>query len=240
MNTTPFGPSRTVPHRGPVWVDESVKGKGAGISVPGDPDPSRLASAGDGGELGSTDDFLPLVYEELRRLAARRLARESREHTLQPTALVHEVWLRIVGTGDRTWRDRRHFLAAAAEAMRRILVDRARRRQAAKRGGHPERVALEDLHIVAPEEDDRLLAVNEVLDDFAALDPRKAELVKLRYFAGLSFEESAEALGIAVPTAKQWMAYARAWLKVEMRRRRGESAAPGPGGTSLNGSFSRS
>jgi RNA polymerase sigma factor (TIGR02999 family) len=163
-------------------------------------------------------DYIPLVYDELRRLAARRLAGESREHTLQPTALVHEAWIRIVGTGDRTWQDRQHFFATAAEAMRRILVDRARRRLAAKRGSNPERLELDDLPLVAPDEDDRLLAMNEALDRFATVDARKAELVRLRYFAGLSFEEAAEVLAIAVPTAKQWMAYARAWLRVEITR----------------------
>lgn len=167
-------------------------------------------------EARKASELLPLVYDELRHLAARRLAGESREHTLQPTALVHEVWVRIARSGDRTWQDRQHFFATAAEAMRRILVDRARRRQAAKRGNHPERVDLDDLEVAAPEEDDRLLAMSEALERLALVDARKAELVTLRYFAGLSFEEAAEVLGIAVPTAKQWMAYARAWLKVEM------------------------
>ncbi|MCC7373447.1 MAG: sigma-70 family RNA polymerase sigma factor [Verrucomicrobiales bacterium] len=163
-------------------------------------------------------DYIPLVYDELRRLAARRLAGESREHTLQPTALVHEVWLRVVGAGDRTWQDRQHFFATAAEAMRRILVDRARRRLAVKRGSDPERLEFDDLPLAAPDDDDRLLAMNEALERFATVDARKAELVRLRYFAGLNFEEAAEVLAIAVPTAKQWMAYARAWLKVEITR----------------------
>lgn len=168
-------------------------------------------------EERNASEFLPLVYDELRRLAARRLAGESREHTLQPTALVHEAWVRIVASGDRTWQDRQHFFATAAEAMRRILVDRARRRQAAKRGNHPERVDLDDLEVAAPDKDDRLLAMNEALERFALVDAQKAKLVTMKYFAGLSFEEAAEGLGIAVPTAKQWMAYARAWLKVEVK-----------------------
>lgn len=168
------------------------------------------------GDPAGAADLLPLVYEELRRLAARRLAGESKEHTLQPTALVHEAWLRIEASGTRVWRDRQHFFAVAAEAMRRILVDRARRRQAAKRGCQPERVALDEMDLAAPETDERLLAMNDALEKLAAVHPRKAELVRLRYFAGLSFEETAEVLGIAVPTAKQWWAYARAWLKVEM------------------------
>lgn len=169
------------------------------------------------------------MYDELRRLATRRLADESREHTLQPTALVHEVWIRIAVSGDRTWQDRQHFFATAAEAMRRILVDRARRRQAAKRGNHPERVDLDDLEVAAPDEDHRLLAMNDAVERLALRDARKAELVTLRYFAGLSFEEAAEVLGIAVPTAKEWMAYARAWLKVEMTHPSTEPTPPPAG-----------
>ena len=161
--------------------------------------------------------MLPLVYDELRRLAARRLAGERNNHTLQPTALVHEAWLKLSGSDNRDWNGRQHFFAAAAEAMRRILVDRARRRLAGKRGAGGECLDVDDLEIPAPASDDQLLAVNEALEKFAVLDPRKAELVKLRYFVGMSFDEASAALGIAVPTAKQWWAYARAWLAVEMR-----------------------
>jgi len=168
------------------------------------------------GDAKAADQLLPLVYEELRRLAGRRLAGESQEHTLQATALVHEAWLKIAGSDERTWQGRQHFFAVAAEAMRCILVDRARRRLAAKRGAGAERTDLDELNIPAPASDDQLLAVNEALEKFAAIDGRKGELVKLRYFVGLSFEEAAEVLGIAVPTAKQWWAYARAWLRVEM------------------------
>jgi RNA polymerase sigma factor (TIGR02999 family) len=164
-----------------------------------------------------------LVYDELRRLAAHRLAGERNHHTLQPTALVHEAWLKISNDQGREWNGRQHFFAAAAEAMRRILVDRARRRLAAKRGAGEGCLDADDLEIPAPAPDDQLLAVSESLERFAVLDPRKAELVKLRYFVGMNFEESASALGIAVPTAKQWWAYARAWLRVEMA---GESKAP--------------
>lgn len=174
------------------------------------------------GDPRAAAELLPLVYEELRRLAAHRLAGEGNEHTLQPTALVHEVWLKISGTGDRTWQNRQHFFAAAAEAMRRILVDRARRRLAAKRGANPERVALDDLDVAAPADDDRLLAMNDALAKLAVVDARKAELVSLRYFAGFSFGEAAEVLGIAVPTAKEWWAYARAWLKLEIVRTHGQ------------------
>ena len=167
----------------------------------------------------TTEALLPLVYEELRRLAAAKMAREQPGSTIQATVLVHEAWLRLGGS-EQKWDSRPHFFAAAAEAMRRILIERARRRLAAKRGAGAQAVPLEDIEIAAPlpTDDDQLLALNEALEQFAMVDSRKAELVKLRYFVGLNFEESAAALGIAVPTAKQWWAYARAWLTVEMRR----------------------
>ena len=173
------------------------------------------------GDSRAAAELLPLVYDELRRLAAHRLAGERNNHTLQPTALVHEAWLKIAGNPGREWNGRQHFFAAAAEAMRRILVDRARRRLAAKRGSGAELVDADELELPAPAPDDQLLAVNEALEKFAAQDERKAELVKLRYFVGINFEEAAEAMGIAVPTAKQWWAYARAWLRVEIARTTG-------------------
>ena len=179
-------------------------------------DATQLLQAASAGDSRAAAALLPLVYEELRRLATHRLDGERHEHTLQPTALVHEAWLKIAGTDERTWQGREHFFAAAAEAMRRILVDRARRRLAAKRGAGAERVETDELDIPAPAPDDQLLAMNEALEKFSAQDARKGELVKLRYFVGLSFEDAAGVLGIAVPTAKQWRAYARAWLKVEM------------------------
>ena len=179
-------------------------------------DATQLLQAASAGDSRAAAALLPLVYEELRRLAAHRLAGERHEHTLQPTALVHEAWLKIAGEDQRTWQGREHFFAAAAEAMRRILVDRARRRLAAKRGAGAERVEIDELDIPAPAPDDQLLAMNEALEKFSAQDARKGELVKLRYFVGLSFAEAAGVLGIAVPTAKQWWAYARAWLRVEM------------------------
>src|SRR6185436_17541894 len=158
------------------------------------------------------------VYEELRRLAAQKMANEAAGHTLQPTALVHETWLRLGGSDTPSFQNRAHFFGAAAEAMRRILIERARRRVAAKRGGGAAMVDLEGIEIPSPvADDDQLLAVNEALEKFAAIEPRKAELVKLRYFVGMTFDEAAPALGIAVPTAKQWWAYARAWLTVELR-----------------------
>ena len=162
--------------------------------------------------------MLPLVYDELRKLAAHRMAGEAAGQTLQPTALVHEAWLRLGGSDAPGFQNRAHFFGAAAEAMRRILIERARRRLAAKRGGGVVAVELDEIAIPPPTaDDDQLLAVNEALEKFAALDPCKAELVKLRYFVGMSFDEAATALGIAVPTAKQWWAYARAWLTVELR-----------------------
>ncbi len=168
------------------------------------------------GDPKAAGELLPLVYDELRRLAAHRLAGEQNNHTLQPTALVHEAWLKLSGADQQNWNGRQHFFAAAAEAMRRILVDRARRRMAVKRGAGEACLDADELEIPASAPDDQLLAVNEALDKFAALDLRKAELVKLRYFVGMTFEEASEVLGIAVPTAKQWWAYSRAWLRVEM------------------------
>jgi RNA polymerase sigma factor (TIGR02999 family) len=170
------------------------------------------------GDPKAAEQLLPLVYDELRRLAAQKMAREAAGHTLQPTALVHEAWLRLGGEDAPSFQNRGHFFGAAAEAMRRILIEHARRRLAAKRGAGVEPVELDSLEISSPvADDDQLLAVNEALEKLAALDARKTELVKLRYFVGMNFEEAAAALGIAVPTAKQWWAYARAWLTVEMR-----------------------
>ena len=178
-----------------------------GVAIAGEASPGHAAS-----------ELLPLVYEELRKLAAHKLANEPPGHTLQPTALVHEAWLRLIRADCIEFENRRHFFGAAAEAMRRILIERARRRLAAKRGGGVKPLDADEFEIPTPaSDDDTLLAVNEALEKFSAIDPRKAELVKLRYFVGMNFEETAAALGIAVPTAKQWWAYARAWLSVEMR-----------------------
>jgi len=180
-------------------------------------DATRILDRVQDGDLKAAEELLPLVYDELRHLAAHRLAGERRQQTLQPTALVHEAWLKISGNEQRAWNGRQHFFATAAEAMRRILVDRARRRLAAKRGAGAEAVPLDELELPSPaSSDDQLLAMDEALQKFAALDARKAELVKLRYFVGMSFEETAAALGIAVPTAKEWWAYSRAWLRVEI------------------------
>ena len=179
-------------------------------------DVTRIMARVEQGDSKAAAELLPLVYDELRRLAARRLVGEPNQHTLQPTALVHEAWLKISGNEQRAWNGRQHFFASAAEAMRRILVDRARRRLAAKRGAGEVHLDTDDLEIPAPAPDEQLLRVSEALEKFAAADARKAELVKLRFFVGLTFEEAAEVMGIAVPTAKEWWAYARAWLRVEM------------------------
>ena len=167
----------------------------------------------------AAEELLPVVYEELRKLAAHKMAHEAPGQTLQPTALVHEAWLRLGADAQPAWNNRAHFFAAAAEAMRRILVERARRRTALKRGGGEDPVSLGEMEIpIVAADDERLLAVDEALEKFAAIHSRKAELVKLRYFTGMTFEEAASVLGIAVPTAKEWWAYARAWLAVEIRR----------------------
>jgi RNA polymerase sigma factor (TIGR02999 family) len=179
-------------------------------------DVTQLLGAIDAGDPKAAKELLPLVYDELRRLAAHRLAGERSQYTLQPTALVHEAWLKMSGDESRQWNGRQHFFAAAAEAMRRIMIDRARRRLAAKRGAGEAPVDINEVEIPAPAPDDQMLAVSEALEKFALVEARKAELVKLRYFVGMSFEEAAGALDIAVPTAKEWWAYARAWLRVEV------------------------
>jgi RNA polymerase sigma factor (TIGR02999 family) len=171
------------------------------------------------GDPEAAEKLLRLVYEELRRLAAHKMAAEAPGHTLQPTELVHEAWLRLTAGKEPHWENHAHFFAAAAEAMRRILVQRARKRTASKRGGGAERVSLDEMEIpMVVVDEERLLAVDEALDKLAASHPRKAQLVKLRYFTGMTFEEAASILGIAVPTAKEWWAYARAWLAVELRQ----------------------
>ncbi len=166
------------------------------------------------GDTGAQEEILPLVYEELRKLAAQRMAREHPGQTLQATALVHEAWLRLGGDQQPAWQNRGHFFAAAAEAMRRILIDNARRKKAARHGGGAERVPLdqESLELAAAMDDDQLLALHEALDRLTEHDAAKAELVKLRFFTGLTLTEAAEVLGISEPTAKRHWAYARAWL----------------------------
>ncbi len=179
---------------------------------------TRLLEAIERGDSVAAQDLLPLVYDELRRLAAYKMAHEPLGQTLQPTALVHEAWLRLAGgESGQHWQNRAHFFAAAAEAMRRILIDNARRKHALRHGGGQERVNLEPAELAAPGSDDELLEVHEALERFAQIDPTKAELVKLRYFVGLTIPEAAQVLGISEPTAKRWWAYARAWLYREIR-----------------------
>jgi RNA polymerase sigma factor (TIGR02999 family) len=174
------------------------------------------------GDPQAADELLPLVYDELRKLASAKMAREAGGQTLQATALVHEAWLRLGGDQQPDWQNRAHFFASAAEAMRRILIERARRRRTQRHGGGLERVDVDDpaLGIAAPAADDELLAVHESLERLAEHDARKAELVKLRYFAGLTIEQAAEVLGVAVPTAKRDWTYARAWLFKEINQSR--------------------
>ncbi|HUD46355.1 MAG TPA: ECF-type sigma factor [Candidatus Baltobacteraceae bacterium] len=174
-------------------------------------------SAIDGRDPKAADDLLPLVYQELRKLAAHKMAGQAPGHTLQPTALVHEAWLRLSGNQPGRFAGRAHFFAAAAEAMRHILIDSARRKRAARHGGGQARVDLQDVEIAFVADDDELLAVHDALDKLAAEDSKKAELAKLRYFVGMTFEEAAEVLGLSVATAKRHWAYARAFLFEEIR-----------------------
>lgn len=164
------------------------------------------------GDNLATEQLFELVYAELRQVAAQKMSRESAHQTLQPTALVHEAWLRLGADAQPDWRNRAHFFAAAAEAMRRILVDRARHKNAQRRGAGSEHVDLESIPIAGPVEDDQLLALNDALERFAAVDRPKAELVKLRYFVGLTIEQAATVMHISEPTAKRWWTYAKAWL----------------------------
>jgi RNA polymerase sigma factor (TIGR02999 family) len=175
---------------------------------------TRLLDAAVGGDPRAAADLLPLVYDELRKLAAARMAEEQQGHTLQPTALVHEAYVRLTG-GDqpREWNGRVHFFAAAAEAMRRILVDHARHKKSLKGGGGWARAELREDAVAAPEGPDEVLAVDDALAGLAAADPQAAELVKLRYFAGLSVDEAAAALDISPRSADRLWAYARAWLQ---------------------------
>ena len=166
------------------------------------------------------EGLLAQVYDELRKVAYSKMARENASQTLQPTALVHEAWIRLGGENQPAWANRAHFFSAAAEAMRRILIERARRRQAVRHGGNQKRVEFDDLAGL-PESmnnDEHVIDLNAALDKLALEDPAKAELVKLRYFVGMTIEESAETMGISTPTVKRWWAYARSWLYEEMKQ----------------------
>ena len=179
-------------------------------------DVTRILNSLEEGDASAADQLLPLVYEELRRLAAHKMANERPGQTLQATALVHEAWLRLVGPENQRWSGRAHFFGAAAEAMRRILIENARRKAAQRHGGGQQRVDIHEVEIAPPVKDDQLLAVNDALEKFAAIDPMKAELVKLRYFVGMSIPEAADILGISEATVKRHWAYARAWLYREI------------------------
>jgi RNA polymerase sigma factor (TIGR02999 family) len=175
---------------------------------------TQVLNAIEQGDPNAAEQLLPLVYEELRKLAAQKLAQEKPGQTLQATALVHEAYLRLVGADQvGHWDGRGHFFAAAAEAMRRILVDEARRRQAAKRGGLQKRVQMPESGLAAPMPDDELLALHEALEQLASIDSAAADLVRLRFFAGLKTTEAAEALGISVRSAHDLWTYARSWLR---------------------------
>jgi RNA polymerase sigma factor (TIGR02999 family) len=180
-------------------------------------DVTRLLDAAAAGDRRAAADLLPLVYDELRKLAAVRMAAESPDQTLQPTALVHEAYLRLVGPADTTgWENRGHFFAAAAEAMRRILVESARRRQSQKHGGGRQRLDLDGEALVAPEPDISVLALDAALNRLAEHDPIKARLVELRYFAGLTGDQAATALGMSTSSTDRLWVYTRAWLRREL------------------------
>ncbi len=184
------------------------------------------------GDTQAADRLLPLVYGELRKLAAAKMAREAPGQTLQPTALVHEAWLRLGGDEQPDWKNRAHFFAAAAEAMRRIIIDRARRRQTMRHGGELQRTsadALENEIATSAADDTELLEVHEALDALGRHDARKAELVKQVYFVGLTIKDAGMVLGISEPTARRDWTYARAWLFNEIKRLRGEAGEKPPG-----------
>jgi RNA polymerase sigma factor (TIGR02999 family) len=181
-------------------------------------DVTRILDRVQQGDPQAAEELVPLVYGELRKLAAAKMANEPAGSTLQPTALVHEAWIRLAGSQNQHWTGRAHFFAAAAEAMRHILIDKARRRRALRRGGDRQRVEFAEVDLACPTPDDQLLAVDEALDKLASDHPRQAELVKLRYFVGLTVQEAAAVLGVSVDTAKSDSALARAWLFREMRR----------------------
>ncbi|OHB66333.1 MAG: RNA polymerase subunit sigma [Planctomycetes bacterium RBG_13_62_9] len=181
-------------------------------------DVTRILNAIERGDAQATDELLPLLYEELRLLAAQKLAGETPGQTLQATALVHEAYLRLLGDDGPTWQSRGHFFAAAAEAMRRILIENARRKRRLKRGGNKEKVDLDNAEVTICGPCDDLIALDEALEKLARIDKVKADLVKLRFFAGLTGEQAAKALGISHNTADRYWAYARSWLHLEIAK----------------------
>ncbi len=182
-------------------------------------DVTRILHSIQEGKTAASDELLPLVYEELRRLAAQRMAREVPGHTLQPTALVHEAWLRLVGEANPSWDGRGHFFAAAAEAMRRILIEHARRKNAVKRGGECERIPFENIEAAITTGGEEFLRLNEALERLEREDPAAAQVVKLRFFAGMTNEEAGQVLGVTDRTAKRYWTFARAWLFQELRHK---------------------
>jgi RNA polymerase sigma factor (TIGR02999 family) len=168
-------------------------------------------------ESGAAEQLLPLVYDDLRRLAMARMANEAAGHTLQPTALVHEAWLRLIADGDRMWQNRAHFFGAAAEAMRRILIEKARRKSRLKHGGGQARFNIEDLELADSTPDDKILLINEALESLEAQDPEVARVVVLKFFGGLNRQEVAESLNISERMADRQWAYAKAWLLRHIR-----------------------
>jgi RNA polymerase sigma factor (TIGR02999 family) len=182
-------------------------------------DVTQILQAAQAGDPKAAQELLPLVYEELRKLAAVRMANEAAGQTLQPTALVHEAWLRLVGNENQKWDGRAHFFGAAAEAMRRILIDRARRKRAVRHGGDQQRVDIQDVDLAPTSDEDQLLAVSEALDKLAVAHKTEAEVVKLRYFVGMTNDEAADVLGISPRTAKYYWTHARAWLFHEIKSR---------------------
>jgi RNA polymerase sigma factor (TIGR02999 family) len=175
-------------------------------------DITQMLERAQAGDPKAAEELLPLVYDELRKLAAAKMAREAPGQTLQPTALVHEAWLRLGGDEQPTWQNRAHFFGAAAEAMRRILVDRARRRKRVRHGGEQARVDLAEESLLVSEEDERVMMINDALDRLAELEPIKAEVVKLRFFVGLTAREVSEVLGVTERTVERHWAYAKVWL----------------------------
>ena len=183
-------------------------------------DVTRILEAIQRGDAQAAAELLPLVYNELRQIAAGKMAQEAPGHTLQPTALVHEAWLRLGGDQQPAWQNRAHFFAVAAEAMRRILVESARRKLRLKHGGGLERVDVDAIELPLPMPDDELLALDDALDRLAALDRRAAEVVRLCFFVGLTQEQAAREMGVSVSTAERLWAFARAWLFREIRKER--------------------
>ena len=181
-------------------------------------DVTRILQAASDGNPRAAQELMPLVYEELRKLAAYRMSLQPAGQTLQATALVHDAYVRLLGAGEKSWNDRRHFFAAAAEAMRHILIDRARRKAALRHGSSHEKIELNDVVLATETPDEALLAMDEALEKLAAKDAATAELVKLRFFAGFTFAQAAEIVGVSERTAKRMWAYARAWLYDEIRQ----------------------